>query len=142
MPDHDRHQRPSPAPPGTRLEGTVLRVTFYNPETSFSVVQVRQRGRREPVVLRGLFRIGADLVFQLVENRLAQRLHVGRRARALPACRKGRGFLAGRGWRLGGFGGVEHGSPSTPTRPLLRVLAAALCLVLGTGYMNGPLPSA
>jgi exodeoxyribonuclease V alpha subunit len=53
MPDHDQPRRGSPAPPGTTLEGTVLRVTFYNPETSFSVVQVRQRGRRDPVPVVG-----------------------------------------------------------------------------------------
>lgn len=61
MPDHDRHRRPGPAaaspsraaPPSSTLEGTVLRVTFYNPETSFSVVQVRPRGRRDPVPVVG-----------------------------------------------------------------------------------------
>ena len=48
------------APPATRnpdlgtvLEGTVERVTFYNPENGFSVVRLRVRGRREPVAIVG-----------------------------------------------------------------------------------------
>jgi exodeoxyribonuclease V alpha subunit len=36
-----------------RLEGSVERVTFYNPETGFSVLRLRPRGRREPVVVVG-----------------------------------------------------------------------------------------
>ncbi|HWE61040.1 MAG TPA: helix-hairpin-helix domain-containing protein [Chloroflexota bacterium] len=35
------------------LEGTVERVTFYNPENGFSVVKLRVRGRREPVPVVG-----------------------------------------------------------------------------------------
>jgi exodeoxyribonuclease V alpha subunit len=35
------------------LEGAVERVTFYNPENGFSVVQVRVRGRREPIAVVG-----------------------------------------------------------------------------------------
>lgn len=35
------------------LEGTVERVTFYNPENGFSVVRVGVRGRREPVTVVG-----------------------------------------------------------------------------------------
>jgi len=41
------------APSGTRLEGSVERVTFYNPENGFSVLRVRVRGHREPVVVVG-----------------------------------------------------------------------------------------
>src|SRR5438067_7122091 len=37
----------------TAVEGTVERVTFYNPENGFSVVRVRPRGRREPVAVVG-----------------------------------------------------------------------------------------
>jgi exodeoxyribonuclease V alpha subunit len=36
-----------------RLEGSVERVTFYNPENGFSVLRLRPRGRREPVVVVG-----------------------------------------------------------------------------------------
>ncbi|HEV8632878.1 MAG TPA: AAA family ATPase, partial [Chloroflexota bacterium] len=35
------------------LEGTVERVTFYNPENGFSVVKLRVRGRRQPVAAVG-----------------------------------------------------------------------------------------
>jgi exodeoxyribonuclease V alpha subunit len=35
------------------LEGTVERVTFYNPENGFSVVKLRLRGRRAPVAAVG-----------------------------------------------------------------------------------------
>lgn len=35
------------------LEGSVERVTFYNPQTGFSVVRLRLRGRREPVAVVG-----------------------------------------------------------------------------------------
>lgn len=35
------------------LEGTVERVTFYNPENGFSVVKLRVRGRRDPVPVVG-----------------------------------------------------------------------------------------
>lgn len=35
------------------LSGTVERVTFYNPQNSFSVVKLRIRGRREPVAIVG-----------------------------------------------------------------------------------------
>ena len=35
------------------LDGTVERVTFYNPQTSYSVVKLRVRGRREPVSVVG-----------------------------------------------------------------------------------------
>ncbi len=35
------------------VEGTVERVTFYNPENAFSVVKVRPRGRREPISVVG-----------------------------------------------------------------------------------------
>src|SRR5437870_4795613 len=37
----------------SRLEGSVERVTFYNPENGFSVLRLRPRGRREPVVVVG-----------------------------------------------------------------------------------------
>ncbi len=62
MPDHHRPPPAAPAaahgpgsasPSADTLEGAVLRVTFYNPATSFSVVQVRPRGRREPVPVVG-----------------------------------------------------------------------------------------
>lgn len=36
------------------LEGTIERVTFYNPENGFSVVKLRVRGRREPVPVVGI----------------------------------------------------------------------------------------
>src|SRR4051794_4722629 len=36
-----------------QLEGTVERITFYNPDNGFSVVKVRVRGQREPVALVG-----------------------------------------------------------------------------------------
>ena len=39
--------------PETSLEGTVERVTFYNPANGFSVVKLRVRGRREPVAVVG-----------------------------------------------------------------------------------------
>lgn len=39
--------------PASTLDGAVDRVTFYNPETGFSVVRVRLRGRREPVAVVG-----------------------------------------------------------------------------------------
>ncbi len=35
------------------LEGSVERVTFYNPESGFTVVKLRLRGRREPVAVVG-----------------------------------------------------------------------------------------
>ena len=35
------------------LQGTVERVTFYNPENGFTVVRLRVRGRREPVTVVG-----------------------------------------------------------------------------------------
>ena len=35
------------------LEGSVERVTFYNPENGFSVVRLRVRGRREPIAVVG-----------------------------------------------------------------------------------------
>lgn len=35
------------------LEGSVERITFYNPENGFSVVQLRVRGRREPIAVVG-----------------------------------------------------------------------------------------
>ena len=35
------------------LEGSVDHVTFYNPETGFTVLRLRVRGRREPVVVVG-----------------------------------------------------------------------------------------
>ena len=38
---------------GLSLEGTVERVTFYNPESGFSVIRLRVRGRREPVAVVG-----------------------------------------------------------------------------------------
>ena len=38
---------------GQSLEGTVERVTFYNPESGFSVIRLRVRGRREPVAVAG-----------------------------------------------------------------------------------------
>ena len=38
---------------GMSLEGTVERVTFYNPESGFSVLRLRVRGRREPVAVVG-----------------------------------------------------------------------------------------
>lgn len=44
---------PLPQPASTGLEGTVERVTFYNPENGFSVVRLRVRGRREPVSVVG-----------------------------------------------------------------------------------------
>ena len=38
---------------GQSLEGTVERVTFYNPESGFSVIRLRVRGRREPIAVVG-----------------------------------------------------------------------------------------
>ncbi|MDB5058529.1 MAG: recombinase [Chloroflexi bacterium] len=35
------------------LQGTVDRITFYNPQNGFSVIRVRIRGRREPVAVVG-----------------------------------------------------------------------------------------
>ena len=35
------------------LEGSVDHITFYNPETGFTVLRLRVRGRREPVVVVG-----------------------------------------------------------------------------------------
>lgn len=35
------------------LEGTVERITFHNPENSFTVLRLRVRGRREPAVVAG-----------------------------------------------------------------------------------------
>jgi exodeoxyribonuclease V alpha subunit len=45
----------APAPPGPEvaLEGTVERITFYNPTNGFSVVRLRVRGRREPIAVVG-----------------------------------------------------------------------------------------
>src|SRR5436190_7445349 len=37
----------------THLEGSVERVTFYNPENGFSVVRLRVRGHREPLTVVG-----------------------------------------------------------------------------------------
>src|SRR5581483_998424 len=46
--------RPAPSPsPSDALDGTVERVTFYNPENGYSVVKLRVRGRREPVAVVG-----------------------------------------------------------------------------------------
>ena len=39
--------------PEVSLEGTVERVTFYNPSNGFSVVRLRVRGRREPIAVVG-----------------------------------------------------------------------------------------
>ena len=47
---------PDPAAAGApelSLEGTVERVTFYNPSNGFSVVRLRVRGRREPIAVVG-----------------------------------------------------------------------------------------
>jgi exodeoxyribonuclease V alpha subunit len=53
----ERQRGPAPgvaeAAPEEALEGSVERVTFYNPENGFSVVQLRVRGRREPIVVVG-----------------------------------------------------------------------------------------
>ena len=45
----------APAPPGPEvaLDGTVERVTFYNPTNGFSVVRLRVRGRRDPITVVG-----------------------------------------------------------------------------------------
>jgi exodeoxyribonuclease V alpha subunit len=41
-------------PPGAvALEGSVDRITFYNPDTGFTVLRLRVRGRREPVAVVG-----------------------------------------------------------------------------------------
>jgi exodeoxyribonuclease V alpha subunit len=37
----------------TTEDGTVERVTFYNPQNGFSVVKLRVRGRREPIAVVG-----------------------------------------------------------------------------------------
>ncbi|MFN8635285.1 MAG: AAA family ATPase [Chloroflexota bacterium] len=39
--------------PEVALEGTVERITFYNPTNGFSVVRLRVRGRREPIAVVG-----------------------------------------------------------------------------------------
>ena len=51
----------APSPPAAvpqgdavALEGTVERITFYNPENGFTVARVRTRGRREPVAVVGV----------------------------------------------------------------------------------------
>ena len=41
------------APTTTHLEGSVERVTFYNPENGFSVLRLRVRGHREPLTVVG-----------------------------------------------------------------------------------------
>lgn len=47
-------ERP-PAAPGSdvALDGTVERITFYNPTNGFSVVRLRVRGRRDPITVVG-----------------------------------------------------------------------------------------
>jgi exodeoxyribonuclease V alpha subunit len=44
---------PATPPAETTLEGTVERITFYNPTNGFSVVRLRVRGRREPIAVVG-----------------------------------------------------------------------------------------
>lgn len=44
---------PSPPAPETTLEGTVERITFYNPTNGFTVLRLRVRGRREPIAVVG-----------------------------------------------------------------------------------------
>src|SRR5829696_2869899 len=44
---------PTPAGPEVTLDGTVERITFYNPTNGFSVVRLRVRGRREPIAVVG-----------------------------------------------------------------------------------------
>ena len=51
-----RGGKPEPRTAGarTQLTGAVDRITFFNPQTGFSVVRLRVRGRREPVAVVGL----------------------------------------------------------------------------------------
>ncbi len=51
--DQDRKEVRSVDPPPERLAGSVERVTFHSEESGFSVLQVRVRGKREPVTLTG-----------------------------------------------------------------------------------------
>jgi exodeoxyribonuclease V alpha subunit len=44
---------PAPPEPEVTLDGTVERITFYNPTNGFSVVRLRVRGRREPITVVG-----------------------------------------------------------------------------------------
>src|SRR5688500_3412349 len=44
---------PAPSGPEITLDGTVERITFYNPTNGFSVVRLRVRGRREPIAVVG-----------------------------------------------------------------------------------------
>jgi exodeoxyribonuclease V alpha subunit len=44
---------PVPKTPEVALDGTVERITFYNPTNGFSVVRLRVRGRREPIAVVG-----------------------------------------------------------------------------------------
>jgi exodeoxyribonuclease V alpha subunit len=50
MPDHLFVATP---PAAVALEGSVDRITFYNPDTGFTVLRLRVRGRREPVAVVG-----------------------------------------------------------------------------------------
>ena len=44
---------PTPSGPEVALDGTVERITFYNPTNGFSVVRLRVRGRRDPITVVG-----------------------------------------------------------------------------------------
>jgi exodeoxyribonuclease V alpha subunit len=44
---------PASPEPEVALDGTVERITFYNPTNGFSVVRLRVRGRREPITVVG-----------------------------------------------------------------------------------------
>ncbi|HSL85226.1 MAG TPA: ATP-dependent RecD-like DNA helicase, partial [Thermoanaerobaculia bacterium] len=47
-------RKPAPAgPPAERLEGTLERVVFSNPENAWSVVRLTVPGRRDPVTAVG-----------------------------------------------------------------------------------------
>ena len=43
----------APSGPEVGLDGTVERITFYNPTNGFSVVRLRVRGRRDPIAVVG-----------------------------------------------------------------------------------------
>src|SRR5438876_1014634 len=43
----------APSTAAMALEGSVERITFYNPQNGFTVLRLRVRGRREPVAVVG-----------------------------------------------------------------------------------------
>jgi exodeoxyribonuclease V alpha subunit len=88
------------------LDGTVERVTFFNPENGFSVLKVRVRGRRGPVAVVG----------------------------TLPAAQPGERLVMTGRWRVDPVHGTQFGPDAAEVRP--PAAADDVVLYLGSGLVR------